>query len=50
MVFDHVVARRWRVILREHDIDEAVGQRALEDARRALAEARPHDGAAMVAS
>ena len=50
MVFDHVVARRWRVILREHDIDEAVGQRALEDARRALAEAGPHDGAAMVAS
>ena len=50
MVFDHVVARRWRVVLREHDIDEAIGQRALEDARRALAEAGPRDGVAMVAS
>jgi len=50
MVFDHVVARRWRVVLRQHDIDEAVGQRALEDARRALAEARPRADVAMVTS
>lgn len=49
MVFDHIVARRWQVVLRKHEIDEAVGARALEDARRALAEARPRGDAALVA-
>lgn len=50
MAFDHVVARRWRVLLREHDIDETIGQRALEDARRAIAEAHPGADVAAVTS
>jgi hypothetical protein len=49
-IFDQVVARHWRGILRQHGLDDATGQRALEDARRALAEARPRGEPPAVAS
>ncbi len=37
-IFDQLVARRFRRVLRWHGLDDAVGRRALEDARRAIAE------------
>jgi hypothetical protein len=39
-IFDHVVASRFQRLLRRHGLDDAVGRRALEDARRAMAEAQ----------
>jgi hypothetical protein len=50
-IFDHLVARRFRRLLRLHGLDDAVGRRALEDARRAIAEGEqplPTSAAAVV--
>jgi hypothetical protein len=50
-IFDHLVARRFRRLMRVHGLDDAVGRRALEDARRAIAEGEqplPRSAAAVV--